>query len=93
MSIKNTRVSVAVLGSFLLAGAVAPAFAGESTSATKTAAAGNKEVCKRFAKTGTRIKEKICLTQAQWDHIEEESKRAGREILDAGGVDPAQQGG
>ena len=34
----------------------------------------NKRVCKRVKVTGSRIKERICRTQRDWDHIAEESQ-------------------
>jgi hypothetical protein len=39
-------------------------------------------VCKRQAETGTRILSRICMTRRRWAMIEEEHKRAAREMID-----------
>lgn len=36
---------------------------------------GERMVCKRDAKTGTRFKKSTCRTKAEWDQIAEQNKR------------------
>ena len=54
---------------------------------------GDKMVCKRKAVTGTRIKKRLCYTQAQWDRIERQSREMANEFKSLGGVDNVNRGG
>ncbi len=45
-------------------------------------AAPEKLVCKRRARTGTRFMTKTCRTEAQWDAIAEDNRRALKETVD-----------
>ncbi len=40
--------------------------------------AQEKRVCKRVRVTGSRIREKVCRTQRDWDHLAEESQETLR---------------
>jgi len=42
--------------------------------APEAAAPGEKQICKSLKVTGTRMFKKTCLTQKQWDEVDEESK-------------------
>jgi len=45
-----------------------PAAAAQSSTPTKAAKAGKDDlVCKREAVLGSRMKERVCMTQAAWD--------------------------
>ncbi len=52
----------------------------KSSDAVKTATTEVKKVCKTYATTGTRFKEKVCRSQEAWEEIE----RKAKEALDAG---------
>lgn len=51
--------------------------AGEGEKA-KDQQAQDKRVCKRVRVTGSRIREKVCRTQRDWDHLAEESQETLR---------------
>jgi len=69
------------LAAVLLAGAPAaePAATGQPTAKTEKAKPGTNEmVCRKEAVVGSRMKERICMTQSQWD----ERSRQDRQDLD-----------
>ena len=74
-------VAVAVLSVFI----AAPAFAADKTiTDPKT---GEKLVCKRVEKTGSRIQqERVCLPQAEWDRRTKEIQAAVRQGQTMGGT-------
>ncbi len=82
----RTALTVAALSLFL---AGAPAFlgehaiAGENGEAKKEQKDPNRKVCKRVRVTGSRIKEKICRRQKDWDYIAEESQETLRQQRDS----------
>ncbi len=39
----------------------------------------NKEVCKRIAEMGSRLKKRICRPQWEWDALEEEARELTRD--------------
>jgi hypothetical protein len=48
---------------------------------------GQKLVCKRLEKTGSRVQtERVCLPQADWDHREKEIREAVRQGQTMGGT-------
>ena len=53
----------------------------------------DKVVCKRFAVTGTRVKKRVCRTQAAWDEIARQSREDAQGIHDAGGVNSVRPDG
>lgn len=55
--------------------------------------AGDKLICKKEAKTGTRFPTKICHTRAEWDAISEQNKRDFKDALDGPRVDTRRPGG
>ncbi len=68
-----------VFAAALLAGAPA---AGEPAQATTTATSGKAAkpkpgdmVCKKEAVLGSRLKERICMTQAEWDARQAEDRQ------------------
>ncbi|MBU1376451.1 MAG: hypothetical protein KKE02_06285 [Alphaproteobacteria bacterium] len=71
-----------VFAAALLAGAADPATQAANTATaaatTPTKAAGktdkNEMVCKREAVLGSRMKERVCLTQADWDQRKADSR-------------------
>ena len=84
----------AVISFFAIAGLglSAPVSAQQAASVTDD---GEKErlVCKRFAKTGTRVKKKVCRTRAEWDAIAEAAKKEGQDIQSQGGINSVNRGG
>jgi len=57
-----------------LAAAAPPAGETASTPAKATKAAKGDLVCKKEAVVGSRMKTRICLTQAEWDRKEQDGK-------------------
>jgi hypothetical protein len=48
---------------------------------------GEEMVCRREAKTGSRLaRETICMTQAEWTSLSEESQRATRKAMRTGKI-------
>ncbi len=48
---------------------------------------GEKVICRREAKTGSRLaRETICMTQAQWTQVSEESQRATKKSMRQGRI-------
>ena len=62
----------------VLALAVAVSFSGgayaSETADAKQSKAKSKKVCKRVRVTGSRIRERVCRTQRDWDLLERESQ-------------------
>lgn len=60
----------------------------DELSATKnvTTSADGNVVCKRQAVIGSNFKRKICMTKAQWDQLEEESRQTTGDIQRRGGA-------
>lgn len=55
--------------------AAAPAAAAGTETPTKAAKpAANEMVCKKEAVVGSRLKSKVCMTQADWDRRKQDSK-------------------
>ncbi len=69
----------------LLSFAHTTAVAGEGDKA-KEPVAKEKQVCKRVRVTGSRIREKVCRTQRDWDHLAEESQETLRKQREARSV-------
>lgn len=49
-------------------------------------------ICKRYAKTGTRVSKKVCYTRAQWDRIRDHAQRFTTQVQDRA-VAPGRTGG
>jgi hypothetical protein len=48
---------------------------------------GEEMICRREAKTGSRLaRETICMTQAEWVHVSEESQRATKKTMRLGKI-------
>ncbi len=64
--------------------------AGEGKDA-KAQSDESKQVCKRVRSTGSRVRQKVCHTERQWQRIADESRetldknRAGRDVNVSGG--------
>ena len=56
-----------------------------ATNGVSTSADGNIK-CKRQAVIGSNFKRKVCMTQAQWNQIEEESRSTAENIQRRGGA-------
>jgi hypothetical protein len=56
-----------VFAAALMAAAPAAGETGAQTAAKPTKAAKNDLVCKKESVVGTRMKSRICLSQAEWD--------------------------
>ena len=52
----------------------------------------NKRVCKRVANTGSRVKQRVCHSQREWDRIREASQETLRQQRDAVGVTSGESG-
>lgn len=46
---------------------------------------GDELVCKRYARTGSRVKSTVCLTEHEWDTLEERGQRSMREFSERAG--------
>lgn len=57
--------------------------AAESTQEQAKQRSSNKRVCKKVRTTGSRIPQKVCMRQRQWDDLTEKSQRTAREMRDA----------
>jgi hypothetical protein len=65
---------IALVLAAALAAAAPPAAEAASTPAKATKAKGNDMVCKKEAVVGSRMKTRICMTQAEWDRKEQDGK-------------------
>lgn len=65
----------------------------EWKTATVTTSSGAEKVCKRTQQSGTRFTKKVCMTQAEWDQIAEESKRTASEVQRRSGQQSNPTGG
>ena len=45
---------------------------GKSAGAVTVAETGEKKICKKLARSGTRMAEKTCLTKSEWKKVEAE---------------------
>jgi len=64
-----------------------PAFSEESQNVESAAAADpDRRVCRRVQVTGSRVKERICRTQRDWDKITEESNETVDRARESGNV-------
>jgi hypothetical protein len=48
----------------------------------------NKRVCKKVRTTGSRIPQKVCMRQRQWDEVTERSQRTANEMRDSAELNP-----
>ena len=71
------RTTLMLVSAFALSAVAAPAFA----LATQPADDGDKLICKRTVKTGTRFAKKTCYTRAERDRQEEQQKRDAQELI------------
>lgn len=55
----------------------------ESTQDVAQKPPPNKRVCKKVRTTGSRIPQKICMRQRQWDDITDRSQRTAQEMRDS----------
>ncbi|MCP5178772.1 MAG: hypothetical protein H6993_16195 [Pseudomonadales bacterium] len=54
----------------------AVAWADDEKSATPTEVRKEQRVCKRIAVTGSRVKERVCRSQRDWDRLAKESQES-----------------
>ncbi len=59
--------------------AVSPANAAEQDESVQVKK-DDELVCKRFAVTGSRVKQRVCRTEAQWERIAEAGRRNAASI-------------
>ena len=56
----------------------------------------NKVVCRREDQAGSRVQTKRCMTQAQWDGLDEQTRQYFQDAQEHGGLNvakPSSQGG
>ena len=72
------RMSLTLIVAIMAAGAPVVQLPAQATAAK---ADPNHIVCKTQPRKGTRFRDKICHTRAEWDQITEENKRAASEMV------------
>ena len=77
-------VSVLTVGGATSVSAQAPLLVAQvdSEAAKKAKKAKNKRVCRYVKETGSRIRERVCRKQKDWDRIEERAKENVRDAYD-----------